>query len=142
MSEEPYESGIVKKDVFVKKRTITGEIVALTDLTLDSRGLQLIAPRSRALLKNEIHELIITDEMSASPGETVNNVIVVGFFEIKTGGIVVVGDTVTIGKIVIGEIAGFDVTHMPNHMNIVVKAEKRIRPEAVIGDEVTVTRPA
>ncbi len=142
MSQDPYESGMVKKDVFVRKRVVVGKLVALTDLTLESRGLRLIAPPSRALLTNEIHELIITEEKSAGPGATVNGVLVVGFFEVMVGGIVVVGDEVSIGNVPIGEIAGYDITHMPNHMNIVVKVEKRVRPETELGDEITIARAA
>lgn len=139
MCKEPYEAGLINRNIFTKKRAIIGELVCLVDLTLESRGLKLIFPYSRAVLANEIHELILTDERDAGPGKTVNRVSVIGFFEVKTGGIMVVGDKVSVGNRVIGEIAGFDVTHMPNHMNIVVKARERAKLEVRLGEKVIIS---
>jgi hypothetical protein len=139
MSKEPYEAGMIKKDIFIEKRDITGRMVALIDLTLDSRGLELIVPRSRVVLANEIHELLLTDEQDAGPSRIVNHVFVIGFFEIETGGVMVVGDKVKIGNELIGEIAGFDATHMPNHMNVVMKASKYIKSKAKMGDKVLIS---
>ena len=61
------------------------------------------------------------------------------FFEVKIGGIVVVGDKVSVGDRVIGEVAGFDVTHMPNHMNIVVKAKERTKLGVKLGEKVVIS---
>ena len=36
------------------------------------------------------------------------------------------GDNVTVAGRLIGQIAGFDETHLPNHLNIVVKAGKSV----------------
>jgi hypothetical protein len=138
MSKEPYEAGLIKRDIFIKKRDIIGELVALVDLTLESRGLELIVPRSRAVLVNEIHELILTDEKDAGPGKIVNHVSVIGFFEVKTGGIIVVGDKVSAGNKIIGEIAGFDFTHMPNHMNIVIKADTFAKLDLRLGEKIII----
>ena len=140
MTKDPYESGMIEKDVFTGRRAVIGELVASSDLMLESRGLQLIAPRSRAVLANEIHEQIITDEKDAGPGVTVNRTLLVGFFEVKTGGIIWVGDEIFIGNSAIGEIAGYDLTHMPNHMNIIVKAKKRVKPQAEVGAKITVAQ--
>lgn len=76
---------------------------------------------SRAVLRSEIHEIITTAE-TGGPGETVNDVSYVAFFEVSRGGILRVGDVVRIGDRVIGALAGFDVTHHPNHLNLVVRA--------------------
>jgi len=48
------------------------------------------------------------------------------------GGIVAVGDKVQIERKFVGEIAGFDQTHLPNHQNIVMKA-KEIRSGVELG---------
>jgi len=38
----------------------------------------------------------------------------------------VVGDDLYVSGNKIGTIAGFDITHMPNHLNIVISSEERI----------------
>jgi hypothetical protein len=134
---EPYKAKQISGEIFTEKRKITGEFIALINLTLESRGLKLITPFSRAVLKNEIHEVMLTDEQDASPGKTVNRVSILGFFEVKTGGIIVVGDETLIEKTVIGEVAGFDVTHMPNHMGIIVKARKLYNTLIKPGSKIT-----
>jgi len=68
----------------------------------------------------EIHELILTDERAATPGSTVDRVAYLGFAEVTAGGLIVARDVLTIGGEIIGQIAGYDETHMPNHLNIVV----------------------
>ncbi len=116
---DPYQSNIVKKNLYTEKVEIFGEIVAILDWAHDNRKLELIYPASRCLLKNEIHELILTDE-KVKPGDIVNRVSYIGFFEVKEGGVILNGDEIFIGDQYIGEISGYDETHMPNHMNIVI----------------------
>lgn len=122
MSVEPYSAGIVKTNPFREKRRIVGEIVAVLDLKVSNRGMKLIHPISRALPKSEIHEMCVTDEESAGPGSTVNRVAYIGFFEVKDGGVAVVGDKVSVGGKLIGTITGFDESHAPNHINVVIKS--------------------
>jgi hypothetical protein len=50
----------------------------------------------------------------------------VAFFEVKEGGIIRSGDDVLLSGRKIGEVAGFDETHLPNHYNIVIKAKELI----------------
>lgn len=122
---DPYKAEMFKKNPYALKVPIEGELVVVLDGKLEGRGLELMTPISRALRKNEIHELIITDENEAGPGQTVNRIAYLGFFEVTRGGVMVAGDTLQVGDLVIGTIAGFDETHMPNHLNIVVKSEVR-----------------
>jgi len=65
-----------------------------------------------------------------------NQVIVLGFFEVISGGIILIGDQASIDGAPIGEVAGFDQTHMPNHMNILVKGPLK-RPELRLGSKVS-----
>ena len=118
---EPYKK-INAKDIYCDRRTIRGEIVAILDLYLEERGLSLIIPQSRALKKGEIHEIIFTQEYK-NPGEKVNNVYYIGFFEVTEGGIAIIGDTLKIGGIERAKLMGFDETHMPNHQNIIFYTE-------------------
>lgn len=124
MPKDPYAKGF-KFNPYLKKRDITGELVVVLQGTLDSRGLELIIPNSRALLQGEIHELILTDEMDAGPGKNVNRIGYIGFFEVSRGGVMVVGDEFYIEDRLLGIVAGFDETHLPNHLNLVIKAPQR-----------------
>jgi len=72
------------------KRPVRGSVIALLDVVFQDRGLQLIETKSRALKKDEIHELMVTDD---------------------------------------------DETHMPNHMNIVVKAPSLDPVEMAVGSK-------
>ena len=139
----PYEKGILNKSDFakVKRRRLRGEIVAVLSRKLDNRGLDLITSMTRVVLQNEIHELILTDEQSAGPGKNVDGVAYIGFFEVKTGGLVVVGDQISVDGKFIGEVVGFDETHSPNHLNIVMQARERrtgLEFNLELGDEVII----
>lgn len=122
---DPYKAGFLKKVPIATKRTVLATLVAVMDMKVEKRGLQLIPSCTRVLLKNGIHELIITDEEDARPGERVDSISYLGFVEVNKGGVVAVGDKVALGQKTVGEVAGFDETHMPNHWNIVIRSSKK-----------------
>lgn len=141
---DPYKAGMFKANPYAAKTPIKGNLVVVLDGKLEGRSLQLMNPISRALCKNEIHELILTDETEAGPGKQVNKIAYLGFFEVTEGGVMVAGDELTIGGKKIGVIAGFDETHMPNHLNIIVKADSRstgVEQGLQLGDEVLCVKP-
>ena len=56
-----------------------------------------------------------------------------------------VNDEITVGGKCVGRIAGFDETHMPNHLNIVIKAEERVPGAELgleLGDKVRIVKKA
>lgn len=124
---DPYKKGkIPLKDIariFHEKNNVEGRILVVLDHNLANRGLKLINTPSRALKKYEIHELIGTNE-EAFPGSEVKNVWYLGFFEVEKGGVITYGDSVWINNRKIGEVIGYDETHMPNHLNIVIKIKE------------------
>nr|PZN05768.1 MAG: hypothetical protein DIU66_00995 [Bacillota bacterium] len=127
---DPYKTGMFKGlNPYVKKKPLKGKIIVVLDGKYEQRGLKLIVQPSRGIRVGEVHELIITDEQRG-PGDVVNRIAYVGFFEVKESAVIVVGDEVKINGKVIGKIAGYDETHMPNHYNIVVNA-----PGLVTGNE-------
>ena len=71
---DPYKIDLIKRVPFAKKNRVFSKLVAIMDMELKKRGLQLIPSYTRVLLKNEIHELIITDEKNAGPHKKVNNI--------------------------------------------------------------------
>ncbi len=98
-----------------------GRIVCVLHARSERRGMQLEVHPSRAIPAGEIHELALTDDSGAAPGARVDRVAYVGFLEIVRGGVVVVGEEVSLGGRELGKVVGFDCTHFPNHMCIVVR---------------------
>lgn len=47
------------------------------------------------------------------------------FFEVSRGGCIIVGETLCADGKTIGEIIGFDETHEPNHLNLIIGVKRR-----------------
>ena len=122
MPTDPYVTGMVTSNAYRAKAPVTGRICAVLELRYDRRGLELIPQPSRVVRTGDVHELFVTDEAGAAPGRVVDRATVLGFFEAIQGGVVRAGDRVTIDGREIGTVVGFDETHAPNHLNIVVGA--------------------
>lgn len=122
---DPYVDGLLKSSIYVEKFTVKGQLVAILNGEVENRKLQLIEAPSRALRRTEIHELILTVDRKASPGAEVDPISYVAFFEVTEPGIVLAGDCIFLAGNHAGSLAGYDETHMPNHMNIVFFSEKR-----------------
>lgn len=125
MGIDPYKAGMFARNPYALKTDVGGRLVVVLDGKLEGRGLQLINPISRAVARYQVHELMLTDEDSAGPGAEVNAIAYLGFVEIDRGGVLVAGDQVWVGQRLVGELAGFDETHMPNHLNIVIRSKGR-----------------
>ena len=110
---------------YAANRPVKGEAITVLDSTHEARGLKLIPTYSRALPKNSIHELIATDERDKKPGDTANRIAYLAFFEVSRGGCIIVGETLFVDGKAIGEIVGFDETHEPNHLNIIIGVKSR-----------------
>lgn len=143
MPKDPYKNKLFKASPYASKTPVVGHLVCILDAELSERGLELSPFPSRAVLKNEIHELILTDETDAAPGATVNHIAYLGFFEVLEGGILLAGDKLQINGSTIGHLAGFDFTHLPNHMNLIIHTDQSIQTGKVLnlncGDSVTFT---
>jgi hypothetical protein len=78
--------------------------------------------KTRAVRSGDVHEIVLTP--SARNGNCngrVDDVAYVGFAEFD-GGVIAVGDWVVTGDTTLGRVLGFDETHMPNHLNIVLES--------------------
>lgn len=138
--KDPYGSGMFKENPFFLKSDIQGNLVVVLRGAYEDRGLELIKPISRCVKKHDIHELIASDEPDIGPGGKVNKIAYIGFVEILQGGVITVSDGLFRNGERIGFIAGFDETHMPNHLNIVIRCDKRITGEQLgcrPGDSIT-----
>ena len=110
---------------YAANRPVKGSVVTVLDSQHAARGLKLISTYSRALKKNSIHELIATDEANKKPGDTANKIAYLAFFEVSRGGCIIVGETLFVDGRAVGQIIGFDETHEPNHLNIILGVKKR-----------------
>ncbi len=115
----------VTLSTYAANRPVKGAVITVLNSSHESRGLKLIATYSRALPKNSIHELIATDEADKKPGDMANYIAYLAFFEVSRGGCIIVGETLFVDGKAIGEIIGFDETHEPNHLNIIIGVKKR-----------------
>lgn len=124
---DPYEAGMNAggKPNIVSRTRIHGRVVAVLTSKRDARSLQLIHPWTRCVLQHEVHELLMTDEADAAPGGTVNRVAAIAFVEFACSGLIMGTDRVVIGGRDVGAILGFDETHCPNHINIVLRGPER-----------------
>jgi hypothetical protein len=123
---DPYAAGKFSANPYAQKCDVTGSLAVVLDGAMPDRGLTLIKPISRCIRRCDVHELILTDEAGAKPGATVNSIAYLGFVDIEKGGVLVQGDVVFLDGKKVGVLAGFDETHMPNHLNIVIKSEKML----------------
>jgi hypothetical protein len=135
---DPYDLGLFRDNPYKEKMDIRGRLVVVLQGALDDRQLKLIKTISRAVKRYEVHEIILTDEGQSGPGATVNRVIYVGFMEVTRSGVIVSGDEFFLGDRLLGTVAGFDETHLPNHLNIVVHAGSRIYAPAVLGEKIVI----
>ena len=141
---DPYESGLVKVPNFIGRSGLRAQVVAILTELRENRGLKLIYPPTRCFKRYEVHELLLTDEMDAAPGGTVNRTAGIAFIEFINGGVMIRGDKVKVNNSELGEIVGFDDTHMPNHYNIVIKRSERITGQKwglKSGEELVITPP-
>lgn len=138
---DPYSSKLITQNFYHSKCDIKGKVVAVLDGMLENRGLNLIAPPSRAFPAGTIIELIGTDEAEAAPGEEIHKIAYLAFVELLNGGVLLKGDPVLRNGSTVGIIAGYDDTHMPNHQNTVVRMETRrtgAQMGLTVGDEVII----
>ena len=120
---EPFQTewGKVRPDY--PRSDLEGRLVGVMRLKLEDRGLQLIPQGSRCIRRHDVHELILTTE-PAKPGMAVGRAAYQGFVEFAVGGVALLGDEVLVGDAPIGSLLGFDETHLPNHLNIVVWGDR------------------
>lgn len=110
---------------YAANRPVEGQIVTVLDSMHEARGLKLMPTYSRALARHSVHELIATDETDRQPGQTADRIAYLAFFEVTRGGCVLVGETLLLENEPVGTVLGFDETHEPNHLNIIIGVTRR-----------------
>jgi hypothetical protein len=132
--ETPSGKKINRPSYYGAKRAILGEVV--TEVNAKGRGLQLTKDWSRAVKIGEIHEIMLTESL-LSPGDALPEFTAIAFFEATQGSHSVIGDKLYLNEVEVGVLIGYEMNHMPNHMNIVfmVKGET---PEFKLGDKIKI----
>ncbi len=120
LGNDPFQKGLLSKDLYYAKRCVEGHLAVVMDGKAEKRGLELIVPKARAVRRHEMHELIFTCDSNAAPGRRVDPISFLGFMDVETGGVISQGDQVYVDDAPVGYVAGFDETHSPNHLNIVI----------------------
>ncbi len=122
---DPYAHQLVGTDFYYQKNDVTAELVVVLQGKLENRSLSIIKQPSRAVNRYHVIELISTDETGIQAGGNVNRIAYLGFAEIINGGILLAGDPFYVQGRLIGTVAGFDETHYPNHLNVVIQVSER-----------------
>lgn len=120
MANDPFKDKLGPRAVFAKKVKVCARLVVVLDGRLPRRGLELIPQETRGVRVGEVHELIGSIQPGIGANSTVDPIVYLGFVEMLGAGVICAGDELRVGGKLIGRLAGFDYTHMPNHMNIVI----------------------
>lgn len=96
------------------------EVVAVLHGHATARRLELTVHPSRAVRAGEVLEIFATDEPDKGPNSTVDRVGYVACVAVKQSGMILIKDAVSLEGKLVGTVIGFDETHLPNHMNIVI----------------------
>jgi len=118
---EPHLGGILDtKAPYFSKQPVPAEIVAVLHAHATARKLELTVHPSRAVSAGEVHEILATDETGKGLSSVVDRVGYVACVAIKKSGMILVKDSVLLNGRIVGTVIGFDETHLPNHMNVVI----------------------
>lgn len=118
---DPYRDVGLVVPPYGAKSLLIGRMCALVNLVYPSRALQIMTEKSRVVRNWDIHELMLAPS-SMVPDLPARGLRVLGFVEFLSGGVLVAGDRLLLDGDDVGELVGFDGTHSPNHLNIVIRA--------------------
>ena len=108
---------------YSSKSSIKFRIKAVMKNKRIDRKLKLSEYVTRCINKNQLHEFLIANDWNNDKNKLLNDISYIGFMECTECGVIEIGDTISDDKgIIVGTVIGFDYTHMPNHMNIVLKS--------------------
>ena len=118
--KDPYRDGKVTLGAFAAKTPLRARVVAVLRGQVPDRGMKLIPQLSRAIRRGDVHEVVVTDG-EVAPGGRVSQVAYMAFVEFLDGGVLLREDSLSIGGKLVGRLLGFDLSHSPNHMNLVIE---------------------
>jgi len=113
----------------VAKYEVASFVVKLLFHSRTDRAMTLSRWPSRCIPAGQIHELVTTTDRPRAAGDRVDRVGFLGFTQFAAPAVVERGDEVWFvpgagGSRRIGQVAGFDECHWPNHYNILIDSEE------------------
>lgn len=114
----------------VSKREANADLIKVLFHRRLDRGMTLAPFASRCVRAGEIHELLTTTDRPHQPGQAVDAVGFLGFAEFSRATVLNAGDEVWLNGRRVGQVAGFDECHFPNHYNVIIDA-----PSLVTGED-------
>lgn len=102
------------------KRELAASVVLVYRHRRVSRRMELSPFSTRCVRRGEVHEIVVTADDRADGDPIVADVAYLGFAEFQDGGVLVVGDEVMWREERLGSVLGFDLSHAPNHLNVIV----------------------
>lgn len=114
---DPYTTN---QDSLINKPPIVARLCSIHDTRRANRGIVPILQKTRCVCAGSVHELIVYVQANPESG-VIDETGYIGFAEFLTGGVLRCGDKVYRNAEYLGELAGFDETHMPNHLNILLR---------------------
>lgn len=123
---------------------LAGRLVCVMHHIRRDRGLTCASWRTRAVRAGEVHEFLVCRNEDVKRGGPLQDAWYIGFAALEAC-VLAVGDSVWFHGSLIGEIAGFDDTHLPNHMNVVLSSDSpRTGRElgALVGDALVIRPPS
>lgn len=113
-----------------EKEELQAVVSAVMGHKRNDRKMVLAEWKTRCIKEGEIHEFLSSTDFGGDKTKTLNNFVYLGFFRFTKGGVIEIGDRLITGKnTVLGEIIGFDDTHLPNHINIVLSGQDKTGEE-------------
>lgn len=119
---DPYATGLVDRKLRIIKEPIEAKAVGILTNKGLSRNMQMVHSSSRAVRRNDVHELVCTDR-EYLPGETVSDVGYLAFICLEESGVLAVGDVVEVEGKALGKVLGFNEVHAPNHINVIIRLD-------------------
>jgi hypothetical protein len=101
---------------------IESRFVAILGHQSPDRGMVASPYHTRCIQAGEIHELVYVAE-SHDGLIDLNDAWYLGFIEFRQGGVLAKGMTIEIDGQAKGQLIGFDDTHFPNHLNLLISAQ-------------------
>jgi hypothetical protein len=119
---DPYLDGLVSQKLRIIKDDLSAHATGILTNIANNRGMRLISNACRAVRINDVHELVCTSQ-EKQPGEIVDEVGYLAFVVFDESGVVAIDDVLLVKGNNIGKVIGFNETHAPNHLNIIIQVD-------------------
>lgn len=116
---EPYEAGLVERKLRIIKPPLEARAIGILTNVSIGRDMRLIPSSSRAVRRDDVHELVCTNR-ECVPGGTAVDIGYLAFIRVEESGVLAIGDSLKVDGTSLGQIVGFNEVHAPNHINIVI----------------------